>query len=259
MIRVLIKFGTRYIPRHLLQLFAHRIFQLIYFFYRGNRYEDPIDGRKYRKLLPFGRIRSRRNALAPWSLSLERHRLIWLYLKNETEIFQNHCKFLHIAPEYCFIKAFRKFTNIEYITADLNSPWADIQFDVQKIPFDDNVFDIVMCNHVLEHVDDDYIAMKEIYRILKPGGWAILQVPIDNKLETTYEDRNITRPAEREKHFGQSDHLRMYGRDYGKRLSNAGFNVVADDFINRIDPALIKKYALPEGEIIYRCIKPFRV
>jgi hypothetical protein len=179
---------------------SHLFLKSIAIFYSGNNFEDPIDGHTYRKLLPYGRLQSRRNALAPYSLSLERHRLLWLYLEQKTDFLKSEKRFLHIAPEYCFIKLFRKQKNIKYITADLLSPWADVKMDVHDIPFEENSFDVIMCNHVLEHVDDDKKVMQEFYRVMKKGGWGIFQVPIDYSRKTTLEDAAIKSKKDREKH-----------------------------------------------------------
>ncbi len=223
---------------------------------RGNRFEDPIDGRTYRRLLPYGRVSSRANALAPGSLSLERHRLLWLYLKTKTNLFSEEVKLLHVAPEYCFIKRFKNQKNIDYITGDLISPWADVKMDIRKIPFDNNTFDAVICNHVLEHVDEDAVSMREFFRVMKPGGWGIFQVPVDYTRETTLEDPTINTPALREKHYWQRDHVRLYGRDYASKLEAAGFRVTPDNFVSELEPALALRYALPMDEIVYFCQKP---
>ena len=153
--KYIISLVTRLIPRHYLHHVSHFFLRIFSLFMRGNQFEDPINGYTYRKLLPYGRLRPRENALAPDSISLERHRLIWLYLKEKTNFFSDNLKFLHIAPEYCFIKLFKNQKNLDYTTADLNSPWADVKMDVHDIPFEDNSFDVIMCNHVLEHVQDD--------------------------------------------------------------------------------------------------------
>ncbi len=255
MMRLIISLVTRLIPRHYLHRVSHFFLKILSVFYRGKKYEDPITGITYRKLLPYGRLKSRKNALAPDSMSLERHRLLWLYLTEKTNFFKDKVKFLHVAPEYCFIKRFKKLGNVEYVTADLNSPWADIKMDIQDIPFDDNEFDVIMCNHVLEHVDDDKKAMKEFFRVMKPGGWGIFQVPVETKNEKTLNDK-INDPKERERIYWQSDHVRLYGKDYGKILASAGFSVTEDDYVSTINPELIKKYALPDNEIIYLCKKP---
>ncbi|RPH32745.1 MAG: SAM-dependent methyltransferase [Bacteroidales bacterium] len=255
MLKHIISLASRFIPRHYQQMVVAFLLRSIAIFYIGNRIEDPISGKKYRKILPYGRLQSRPNALAFHSLSLERHRLIWLYLKNRTDFFTSPKRVLHIAPEYCFIKPFKKLANLDYITADLISPWADVKLDVQSIPFPDSNFDIIICNHVLEHVDDDRQAMSEMFRIMKPGGFGIFQIPLDYSLEVTLEDSNINTPELREKHYKQRDHLRLYGRDYAKRLREAGFDVTEDNYVHTFSEDLIKRYALPKDEILYICRK----
>lgn len=255
MIKKIISLVTRFVPRHYQQVFAAFVLKSIAIFYKGNVFEDPISGKKYRKLLPYGRLQSRPNALAPHTLSLERHRLIWLYLKNRTDFFVNHKRVLHIAPEYCFIKAFKKQPNLNYLTGDLISPWADVRMDVQNIPFHDSTFDVVICNHVLEHVDDDKKAMMELYRVMKHGGFGIFQVPLDYSISKTIEDESVNTPELREIHYKQRDHLRLYGKDYGDRLRNAGFDVTEDNYVNSLPKDLISRYALPKDEILYICKK----
>jgi SAM-dependent methyltransferase len=252
-LKYLISFALRHIPRKYLQLISHWGLQIVGLFYLGNNVECPITGQKYRKFLPYGRI-PRENALCPGSLSLERHRLMWLYLKDKTNFFTAHLKVLHIAPEYCFIDKFTQMKNLDYITADLESPLAKVKMDIHQMPFGDSEFDVVFCNHVMEHVDDDIQSMKEIVRVLKPGGWAIIQSPLEDR-DTTFEDKSLKTPKERERVFGQDDHVRAYGRDYGKRLESAGFKVKADHYNQELPEAVKKRYALPEYEDIYVCYK----
>jgi len=140
---------------------------------RGNRYTDPIDGKSFKSFLPYGYEHPRENVLSPSTLSLERHRLLWLYLQNETNFFQENLGVLHFAPEQAFYKRFKKLKNINYTTTDLNSPLADIKADICNLPFPDNSYDVILCNHVLEHIPNDTLAMKELYRVLKPGGWGV--------------------------------------------------------------------------------------
>ena len=253
--KLIISLATRIIPRHYLQHVSHFFLRIFSLFLRGNKFEDPINGKTYRKLLPYGRLKPRENAIAPDSLSLERHRLMWLFLKDKTNFFTEKLKFLHIAPEYCFIKIFKGMKNIDYTTGDLISPWADVKMDVHDIPFEENSFDVVICNHVLEHVDDSNKVMREFYRVMRPGGWGIFQVPIDNNNPNTIEDKSVTDPKERERLYWQSDHLRLFGRDYGDRLSKAGFKVTESDYINELDPKLVVRYALPKNEKVYFCQK----
>ncbi len=250
--RKIIKFIVRNIPRTYLIRFSFAFSYLFSMFYVGKKHHCPICDGKFRKLLPYGYTdKNSENRLCPRCLSLERHRLIWLYLNKETDVFTKPTKMLHIAPEQSFFKRFKKFESLEYHTGDLESPIADYHFDIHKIPFEDNSYDFVMCNHVLEHVQDEFKATSEIYRILKPGGWAILQVPINPNFEETYEDLSITDPKEREKHFGQYDHVRWHGKDYGRRLAKSGFKVEELDYIRNFSEQEIEYMRLPKNEILY--------
>ncbi len=243
------------IPRPYLIKISYLAKPLLSLFYKGSKFTDPIDNKSFRKLLPYGYGKQRKNALSPSTLSLERHRLMWLYLKNETTFFTSKNKVLHMAPEQCFVKKFRKMKNLDYTTADLYSPIVDVKADILNLPFKDNTFDILFCNHVLEHIIDDKKAMQELYRVLKPKGFGIFQVPQDLSLEKTYEDFNITLPEERAKHFGQYDHVRIYGRDYFNKLRNAGFKVKEVDYSKTITSQLVNKYCLTKGEILPICTK----
>ncbi len=243
------------IPRPYLIKISYLVKPFLVFFYKGNKYIDPIDGKGFRKLLPYGYGEQRQNALSPSTLSLERHRLLWLYLQKETNFFTSPKKVLHIAPEQCFINRFKKQKNLAYITADLYSPIVDVKADILDLPFDDNSFDVVFCNHVLEHIEDDKKAMQELYRVLKPKGMGIFQIPQDLSLVKTYEDFNITSPEERSKHFGQYDHVRVYGKDYFDRLRSVGFTVNEVDYTKTLDNNLVKKYCLIKGEILPVCFK----
>lgn len=243
----------RYVPRKYLQRIAGSGLKVMQVFYLGNNVTCPICHHSYRKFLPYGRINSRPNALCPNCLSLERHRLIWMYLEQRTNSFHPEKTILHIAPEACFIKRLKKTHGKNYTTADIESPLADVKMDIHQIPFGENTFDVVLCNHVLEHVKNDILAMQEIHRVLKPGGLAILQVPFFNPVPAeTVEDATITDPAKREKAFGQDDHVRKYGKDYSKRIARAGLKPVADDFVNELSDEIRKKHGLVKGEIIYR-------
>jgi SAM-dependent methyltransferase len=253
----LISWVIRYIPRKYLQILSPLALKVLAIFYWGRKVECPICGSHFSRFLPYGRGESARgNALCPNCLALERHRLIWLYLKERTDFFQAPKKVLHIAPEACFIHRFEQLKNLDYITADIESPLAKVKMDIHDIPFPDNTFEVAFCNHVMEHVRDDIRAMSEIHRVLKPTGWAIIQIPFFNAdLAETLEDASITSPADRFKHYGQEDHVRMYGRDYPQRLAKAGFTVVEDDFVHQLAPELVAKYALPKDEVIYLCRK----
>ena len=246
----LFKFFLNLIPRPLLIRLSYLVRPLFALYYKGDKHTDPIDGKSFRSFLPYGYENPRENVLAPATLSLERHRLLWLYLKNETNFFTAPLKVLHFAPEQAFYKRFRKLENLDYTTTDYNSPLADVKADICDLPFEDNSFEVILCNHVLEHIQDDTKAMQELYRILKPGGWAILQIPQDMERETTFEDDSITDKKERTKIFGQYDHVRIYGRDYFEKLRNIGFKVEEVDYSSTLTPKLIEKYRLAKGEII---------
>jgi len=219
------------------------------FYLRGNSYTDPIDNRSFRKFLPYGYENQRENVLSPSTLSLERHRLLWLYLKNETDFFTTKKKVLHMAPEQCFVNRFKDLGH-EYITADLNSPIADIRANITNLPFEENTFDIIFCNHVLEHIPDDTKAMKELYRVMKKGGMGVFQIPQDLNRETTFEDNSITDKKERAKIFGQYDHVRIYGLDYFTKLRSIGFKVEEVNYSQKISSELSRRYRLMEGELL---------
>jgi len=251
----LISFITRKVPRKYLQYISHIVLRIWAVFLRGNQVECPIDGKTYKRFLPYGRIHPRSNALCPSSLSLERHRLMWLYLKERTNFFGSKLNLLHIAPELCFIDRFEGMDNIDYVTVDMESPLAKVKADIMALPFDDETFDVVFCNHVMEHVEDDIKAMKELLRVMKVGAWAIIQSPVYMNLAQTIEDPGADTPAKREQLYDQKDHMRKYGRDYSQRLATAGFKVTEDHFAQQLPQEQIKRYALPREEIIYFCEK----
>ena len=244
----LIRFFLNHVPRKYLQLFSHIVIKIGSIFYRGHNIECPICHHHFRKLLPYGYVSSRENALCPSCLSLERHRQIWLFLDRKTDFFHHKGKLLHIAPEYCFIKRFQKLPQLDYFSADLESPLARVKMDIHHIPFADDTFDVVMSNHILEHVDDDRLAMRELYRVMKPNGWGIVQSPVNANLATTYEDKTIVTPEERLRHFGQKDHQREYGRDYAERLREAGFEVSEVPLTDFVSESENRYYALTPNE-----------
>ncbi|MEL4309030.1 class I SAM-dependent methyltransferase [Joostella sp. CR20] len=253
----LFKFVLNTIPRPLLIKMSYWARPLISAYYKGDNFTDPIDNKSYKAFLPYGYGTQRENVLAPGTLSLERHRLLWLYLKTETDFFTKPIKLLHFAPEQAFYNLFRNQKNLEYTTTDIESPLADVKADICNLPFEDNSYDVIFCNHVLEHIKDDETAMKELYRVLKPGGWGIFQIPQDINRSVTFEDDSIVDKKKRAEIFGQYDHVRVYGLDYFDRLRNVGFDVkevhFAKDFLTSEE---IKKYALNPNEILPVCFKP---
>lgn len=206
-------------------------------FFFGSRYRCPFCRSYLRALLPYRPKISvlqehhviaggyREHALCPVCGSKDRDRLLYLFLSCKTDIFDAPKRLLHVAPEARVAAILSGQTHLDYLTADLHSDKVMLKMDITDIRFPDNSFDAIICNHVLEHVIDDRKAMSELFRTLKPGGWAILQVPMSPSLEHTYEDASKTTPQAREAAFGQWDHVRIYAKDYEQRLAQAGFKV----------------------------------
>ncbi len=238
------------IPRPILIRLSYVVRPFMESFLKGSTYTDPIDGKSFKSFLPYGYGEQRHNVLSPSTLSLERHRLLWLFLTKETNFFTDHLKVLHFAPEQAFYKRFRNIPHLDYTTTDLNSPLADVKADICNLPFDDNTYDVILCNHVLEHIPDDTQAMKELYRVMKPGGWGVFQIPQDLNRATTFEDDSITDKKERAKIFGQYDHVRVYGRDYFDKLRSIGFQVEEVDYTKTFEKEDLEKYCLAPGEIV---------
>ncbi len=245
------------IPRPILIKISYWVKPIISFYLKGDRYTDPIDGKSYRKFLPYGYGKQRENALSPSTLSLERHRLMWLFLRDETDFFtsKQKQKVLHIAPEQCFLDIFRNQNNLDYTTSDIKSPIADVKADICNLPFENNCYDIIFCNHVLEHIADDTRAMQELFRVLKPGGMGIFQIPQDLSRKKTFEDNTIVDKKERAKIFGQYDHVRIYGLDYFKKLRAIGFKVEEIDYTKKMEQKEIKRFCLMKNEILPVCYK----
>lgn len=256
-----IKYILNHVPRPILQRIAGWAVPIMGLWYIGKGKECPLCGCRRRKFLPYGYVTQRDNALCPNCLALERHRTLWLWLLRESDIGRGAValpRLLHVAPEVALM---RKFSRIyakqpaDYVTADLESPLADLHFDIQHIPLEDESFDVVICNHIMEHVEDDRLAMREILRIMRKGGWGVILSPVDLQRDKTFEDDTITDEAERTRIFGQYDHRRIYGRDYAERLREAGFEVYECDYANLIPAKEKELYALTD-ELLYIVRKP---
>lgn len=202
----------------------------------ANRLFCPICNKEYRCFLPFG-APLRQNALCPGCKSLERHRLLWIALNNGFISGSLRKRLLHVAPEKCLSLKLLKY--FDYVSIDLDGSLALIQMDLTELRFPDEHFDAIVCNHVLEHIPDDGKALSELYRVLKPGGWACIQVPIDR--ESTDEDITITCSKEKARRFGQHDHVRSYGKDFINRLEYTGFKV-----------SIISKEVLLDQEMLHK-------
>lgn len=224
--------------------------------YAGEGVACPCCGGRFRSFMPFG-TPPRPQAKCPRCDALERHRLIWLYLREQTPLFTRSLRLLHFAPEYFFLRRLRRLPNLDYVSADLVSPLAQDRVDITALPYPDHSVDVIVCIDVLEHVPADRQAMRELWRVLKPGGWAILQAPIHPERPETDEDPTITSPEERARRFGQFDHVRLYGyADYPARLRAAGFEVAVVPYGEQLDPATLQRYGLDRGYRIYHCTRP---
>ncbi|MBO7220081.1 MAG: methyltransferase domain-containing protein [Alistipes sp.] len=253
-VQKIVKWALNHIPRPILQRFAGLCVPILGLWYAGKGRKCPICGKQVREFLPYGYGASRRDALCPRCLALERHRLLWLYLERETTLLQGYPTLLHIAPEVALKRQFERHYGKKhadnYLTADLESPLAKLHFDVQDIPLEDESMDVVICNHILEHVEDDRKALRELHRILRKGGWGVVLVPQDYEREMTFEDDSITSPEERARIFGQYDHRRIYGRDYAERVRECGFEVEEIEYENTLSEEERKQYSTA-GERLY--------
>ena len=215
----------------------------------------PVCKNKHDEFAPYGAT-TRRNALCLNCGSLERHRLLWLFLEKKTNIFKDNLRVLDIAPTKGLSENFKSMRNLDYLSIDKDSPIAMKSMDVTQLECEDNSFDCILCYHVLEHVADDNKALEELYRVLKPGGWAIIQVPIDKGREKTLEGTHIADPKKRRELFGQEDHFRSYGLDYPSKLAHKGFKVTIDEFAQLLSRDLIDSYSIFQDEEIFYCLKP---
>lgn len=227
-------------------------------FYAGNAFYCPICERSSRKFLTAG-TNLRGNAKCPRCSSLERDRFLKVFL-DKRKLPVSGSRLLHIAPERCLFDLFERDSSIKYLPADkfepgYSYPRGTVNIDITKIDSADNHYDLIICNHVLEHVPEDRKAMRELRRVLNPGGTAILNVPIDMSKEATFEDFSITDPNERLKHFGQHDHVRIYGRDYALRLAEAGFEVEQIEPRDIIEAAEQRRCGIIDRDYIFSCRK----
>jgi SAM-dependent methyltransferase len=237
----------------------------------GGRYHCPVCGWGFRRFLPAGLdlplfrehkvvgAGPRPNATCPLCRSSDRERHLFLFLKHATPLFRDRLKVLHVGPEHNLCRILGGLRNLDYLSADLCSPRAKMRLDVTQIPYRDGTFDVILCNHVLEHVPDDRRALAELFRVLRPGGWAVLQVPLCLSIDYTYEDPSVTTGEERERLFGQHDHVRLYAADYKDRLESAGFQVELWRWQVDFDDETGHDYCLIPDEDLYVCSRsPFR-
>lgn len=223
--------------------------------YAGKRFYCNCCGKGFRKFLPKGNVK-RLNAVCPYCGSLERTRLLHLYLQNETSLFSESIKVLHFAPEPCLYDTLSKLS-ITYIDADINPALAKHVVDITDIPYPDHHFDLIICSHVLGHVPDEAKAIQELRRVLAPQGTALILTLLNPGMAHTYEDAGITTPEQRLKHFGEADLCRLHGQDFGSRLQSQGFTVERIDYRQHLPQELVIRNSLGNGEreIIFRCNK----
>jgi len=231
--------------------------------FKGKGVFCPLCQSEFKSFAPWFGSKVIENARCPQCESMERHRLLWLYLHERTDIFDGgHKRLLHFAPQRFLYNHFFKLPGIEYFPCDnepdkyeKNYQGQLFKADIGNLPFENNFFDVIICSHILEHVNDDIKAISELKRVLKNEGWCIVQVPIDLSRKNTWEDFSITKPEERVKAFGQEDHVRIYGKDFKERLMNAGFHVNEDHFAETFSVDEVVKYGIDRDEMIYSCTK----
>ena len=222
--------------------------------YRGNRVECPCCGGRFSRFMPG--LSHRETRVCPRCGAQERHRALWLYMRERTDLFgRPHLSILHWAPEYALQRSLSELPNAAYVSADLDGHEAMQHIDMTDVPFKDDAFDLIVCVHVLEHVPDDRRAMREMVRVLKPGGLAMLLVPIVLE-KPTLEHPAIVTPAQRKEAYWQEDHVRLYGGDFPERLEEEGFGVTVDGWVRTLDQATLDRYGLFPLEDIYVCSKP---
>jgi SAM-dependent methyltransferase len=227
-------------------------------FYRGNTYSCNCCGKSFRKFKPKGTaLATRDNAECPYCGSLERVRNLLFYVQNETGLLTDRLRLLHFAPEWALLPVFKKAENLDYVTADINPNLADNKVDIMNIPFPDESFDCIICAHVLGHVPDEKKAIKELFRVLKPDGVALVLTLIRPDRPETFETGDADTPEKRLRYYSEPDLLRLHGADFDQRLKQGGFHVEVIDYPSRLGDGTRKKYALGDGrrELIFRCTK----
>lgn len=242
-------------------------------FWWGTRHRCPVCGARVRRYLPDGRDLPVLRELdvvggehwpertCPVCFADTRARLVWWYLESECRILERRIRVLHLAPEPGIYRRLRAARALSYHVADrepAHYAFADAicKLDATALPYADARFDVVLANHVLEHIEDDARALAEIRRVLRPGGFALLQVPIALRLARTLEDPGVRSPEERERTFGQRDHVRLYGRDYVDRLAGAGFEVRCCAAHASLPPELQARWLVNPREVLFVATRP---
>jgi len=221
--------------------------------HRGRGVECPCCGREYGS---FAADWNRPDAICPGCGAHERHRALWLYLQGVLATAARPFDLLHFAPEYTLRRRVERLAGVHYVTADLDGHGVDVAADITRLPFDDASFDGILCSHVLEHVDDDRAGMAELCRVLRPGGWAAVLVPLDLTRSETYEDPAVVTPEQRERAYWQHDHVRLYTPDISDRLQEAGLQVEAVRVAQTLPAGAARHYGILSEEVVFRCTRP---
>jgi SAM-dependent methyltransferase len=230
------------------------------FRHRGDAVQCPCCERTYGSFAPAW---NRPDAICPGCGSHERHRLTWLYLRDAEHLASpprgrtggEPTSLLHFAPEYALRDRLASLPGVRYVTCDLDPAGVDVQVDITAMPFEEGAFDAIVCSHVLEHVPADADAMAELHRVVRPGGWVVVMVPLDHTAEQTHEDPGVTAPADRLREFGQEDHVRLYAPDIAGRLESAGFQVTPRAYADELGPDAKRRHGLLSEDVIFHCTR----
>lgn len=218
----------------------------------GKAHYCPVCASHIRHYQPFGHMTQ---SWCPVCASMQWQRFAWLFLQQQTNLWDGKPKrMLHIAPEIAFEPRLRRIANLDYLTGDLCNPHVMVKLDVTDIPFADQSFDVIFCSHVMEHVPDDRKALREFVRVLSTDGWAVFLVPIRMHRRTD-EDLKVTDPQERERRFGQHDHVRFYGWDFEERLTESGFHVTVVRASDRLTAKQCEQMGIHAKEVLFYCRK----